>query len=200
MLKVFLQALDLVLVLAVVKRLFAAKAPVNVPVDKVALESRAAGVVLANRSIRPVQGSRLVDIAYNDPVPQRAQRVATAFGEALIAANIDKRFQANAHAKTFLEDQTQQLKVRLQETENALLDFAEKEQIVIVTEKASIAESNLGAANMSLGTLIAERIKNEQVWRQMEHAKIINLPQLLTNGTIDALRQRRKEEIGSVRL
>ena len=160
-------------------------------VNREAMEKRASAIILGSRSLRPVPGSRLVDISYADPDPDRAARIATAYGEARIAANIDKRFQANAHAKTFLEDQTQQLKVRLQETENALLEFAEREQIVIVTEKASIAESNLAAANASLGSLIAERIRTEQVWRQVDEAKLINLPQLLTNGTIDGLRQRR---------
>ncbi len=160
-------------------------------VNREAMEKRASNIILGGRSLRPIPGSRLVDIAYTDPDPNRAARIATAYGEALIAANIDKRFQANAHAKTFLEDQTQQLRVRLQETENALLEFAAQEQIVIVTEKASIAESNLAAANGALGSLIGERIRTEQVWRQVDQAKLINLPQLLTNGTIDGLRQRR---------
>ena len=62
-----------------------------------------------------------------------------------------------------------------------MLDFAKKEQIVDVNEKSSIAESNLAAANAALGNIIAERIKNEQLWKQVEGAGEINLPQLLTN-------------------
>ena len=91
--------------------------------------------------MRPVAGSRLVDISYSDPVPARAQRIATAYGEAFIAFNLDKRFQATMHAKVFLEDQVNQLKLRLQESEKKLLEFAEREKIVVVTEKSSIAET-----------------------------------------------------------
>src|SRR5262249_51598080 len=79
--------------------------------EKVALLRAAAGVVLANRSVLPLGGSRLVDVAYSDPDPSRAQRIATAFAEAFIAANLDKRFEANAHAKTFLEDRITQAKL-----------------------------------------------------------------------------------------
>ncbi|MCK5550412.1 MAG: capsular biosynthesis protein, partial [Hyphomicrobiaceae bacterium] len=154
-------------------------------------ERAAAGVILGNRKVRAVPGSLLVDISYTDPVPSRAQRIANALADAFSASNLDKRFQANAYAKTFLEDQLAQLKIRLRESEKTLLDFAQKEQIVVVTEKTSIAQSNLAAANQTLGQLAAERIKNEQLWKQVSTASAINLPQLLTNKVIDGLRAQR---------
>jgi capsular exopolysaccharide synthesis family protein len=158
---------------------------------RAASQRSAATIVLANRSIRPIPGSRLVDITFTDPSPQRAQRIANAYAEAFIASNLDKRFEANSYAKTFLDDQIKQLKLRLEESEKALLDFAEREQIVQITEKSSIAENNLASANAALGLLISERIKNEQLWSQVERSTAINLPQLLTNSVIDNLRGRR---------
>ena len=161
--------------------------------DKAALKRAAIDVVLTNLTVRPVPGSRLVDVSYTDPVPERAQRIAAAYAEAYIAANLDKRFQANAYAKTFLEDQITQLKLRLEESERKMLEFAEREQIVIVTEKASIAENNLASANAALGQLISERIKNEKLWKQVADADSMNVPQVLTNSVVDGLRARRNE-------
>src|SRR5581483_7661389 len=89
--------------------------------NKTALERSAAAVVFANRAVHLVAGSRLVDVTYSDPVPTRAQKVATAFAEAFIDSTIDKRFLANAYAKTFLEDQIKQLKLRLEESEQEAL-------------------------------------------------------------------------------
>ena len=102
-------------------------------------------------------GSRLVDVTYSDTSPERAQRVANGYADAFMAANLDKRFQANASAKTFLEDKIQQLKLRLEESEKRLLAFAQDQQIVDVNDKTSIAETNLASANAALGNLIAER-------------------------------------------
>ncbi|MFZ1104575.1 MAG: Wzz/FepE/Etk N-terminal domain-containing protein, partial [Hyphomicrobiaceae bacterium] len=138
------------------------------PPDKAALAKAAAAIVLRNRTVSPLGGSRLVDISYSDTSPARAQRIAAAYAETFIAANLDKRFEANAFAKTFLEDKIKQAKLHLEESERTLLDFAQKEQIVVVTEKSSIAESNLAAANAALGTLVSERIKREQLWKQVE--------------------------------
>ncbi|MGO9474888.1 MAG: GumC family protein [Rhodomicrobium sp.] len=157
-----------------------------------ALQGRAAGIVHGNVTILPVPGSRLADIAYVDPSPVRAQQIANGYAEAYIASNLDKRFQANAYAKTFLEDQIKQLKIRLEESEQALLAFAEREKMVELTDKASIADNNLAAANAAAGQLIAERMKAQQMWHQVANVTAINLPQFLSNAVIEVLRGQRK--------
>ena len=159
--------------------------------NPVVLASGAAGIVARYREVRLVPGSRLVDVSYSDPSPERAQRVANAYADAFIASNLDKRFQANVYAKAFLEDQLSQLKLRLEEAEKAVIAFAEQEEFVITSEKASIAEANLSAANAALGGLIADRIKAEQLWRQVEGIDEINLPQFLLNPVIQGLRSSR---------
>ena len=159
--------------------------------ERAALQAAATQVVASNLAVRPVPGSRLVDISYSDPNPSHAQRIVTAYANAFIASNLDKRFEANAYAKTFLEDQLKQLKLILEESGRSMMNFAEKEQIVVVTEKSSIAESNLANANAVLGNTTTERIKNEQLWRQVETADAINMPQLLSNSVIAGLRDKR---------
>jgi succinoglycan biosynthesis transport protein ExoP len=163
----------------------------TVPPSQAALERAAAGIILANRTVNPVSGSSLFDVSYADPSPERAQRVVTGLVDAFIASTQDRRFQANAYAKTFLEDQVKQLQLRLQESERAVLEFGQKEQIVATGEKSSIAESNLASANAMLGNIVAERIKNEQLWKQVESADTISLPQFLTNQVMEGLRDRR---------
>ena len=135
----------------------------------------------------------LVDLSYSDTSPERAQRIANGYADAFMASNLDKRFQANASAKTFLEDKIQQLKLRLEDSEKRLLAFAQDQQIVDVNDKASIAETNLASANAALGNLIAERTKNEQLWRQAEAGNDIDLPQLLSDKSIEDLRAKRKD-------
>lgn len=144
-------------------------------------------------AVNPVLGARLVDVSFTDPNPKRAQKIANAYADAYIASTVDKRFQANAYAKTFLDDQLKQLQIRLEESEKAALDFAEREKIVDVNDKASVADNNLSAANTALGQLISERIKSEQQWRQAENTTATALPQFLSNKVIEELRAHKKE-------
>ncbi len=165
----------------------------DAPIDKASLKLAAAGVVQGHRRISPVVGTRMVDITYSDPDPGRAQRIVMAYANAYIASNLDKRFEANAYAKAFLQDQLQQLKLRLQTSEKAMLDFAEKEQIIVVSEKSPLAESNLANATAALDTVVSERIKSEQLWKQVQATDAVDLPQFLENRTIRELRSKRNE-------
>ena len=122
-----------------------------------ASDRAAVQVVLANRAMKPVIGSRLIDLSFTDPNPERAARVVTGLGDAYIQSLLDKRFQANAFAKSFIEDKLKQLQLRLQEFERAVLDFGQKEQIITTSEKASIAETNLATANAALSAVIGDK-------------------------------------------
>ena len=153
----------------------------------------AAAIVEQNVIVKPIPGSRLVDISYSDPNPGRSQRIASAYAQAFIASNLDKRFEANAYAKKFLEDQIKQLKSRLEQSEKTMLDFAEKEQIVSIGESSSIAEADLTNSSVALGNIASERIRNEQLWRQIEKTTALDFPQFLSNAPIDTLRAKRND-------
>ncbi len=161
--------------------------------EQAARERKSVELVLENRSVKPVFGSRLVDLSFTDKDPVLAQKIANTLAESFIAANLDKRFEANSYAKTFLDDQLKQLKLRLQDSERVLIDFGEKEQIIATTEKASIAENNLSAANVALGKLIAERIKDEQLFLQADKSDVTEIQQVLQNKVIEELRTTRNK-------
>ncbi|MEO1543575.1 MAG: polysaccharide biosynthesis tyrosine autokinase, partial [Pseudomonadota bacterium] len=127
------------------------------------------------------------------PDPDRAAKIANAFARSFINAQVDKRFQANAYAKTFLDDRIKQLDIKLKASQKTMLDFADREKIVQTQKKTSIAEENLAAANVAFGQLVSERIRAEEAWKQVAKSDGINLPQLLSNKVIDGLRARRNE-------
>jgi len=183
-------------IIAAIKSLVAPKRE-NAAVSTRNLIDAAAGIVQQNLAVKPVAGSRLVDLSYSDPNPARSQRIASAYADAFIASNLDKRFEANAYAKTFLEDQIKQLKLRLEKSEKAMIDFAEKKKIVTVNQNSSIAEADLDSANAALSTVTSERIRNEQLWRQVENSDAISLPQFLSNEVIDGLRAKRNELVAN---
>jgi capsular exopolysaccharide synthesis family protein len=159
--------------------------------ERAAREQSAVARVLANRTIKLVPGSRLVDIAYTDPSPQRAQKIAAGLAQGFVDFNLDKRFEVNAFAKSFLEDQIKQLQIRLQDSEKVLVEFGQKEQIITTNEKSSIAESNLAAGNAVLGQLAAERIRNEQLYKQMAQPGAVNLAQIMNSKLVEDLREKR---------
>jgi polysaccharide biosynthesis transport protein len=163
------------------------------PPSKRDLAEQAATIVQQNVAIRPIPGSRLVDISYADPNPARAQKIATTYAEAFISSNLDKRFEATAYAKKFLEQQIEQLKSRLEHSEKTMLAFAEEKQIVAVGQSSSVAETDLTNSSAALSAIASERIKNEQLWRQVQHSDTVDFPQFLSSTAIDGLRTKRND-------
>lgn len=143
--------------------------------------------------VKPLAGSRLVDITYTDSNRARSATIANAYADAYVASNLDRRFEANSYAKVFLEDQLKQLKIRLEESEKTMLAFAERENMVQTSDQQSIAETNLSAANAALGVLISSRIQAEQAWKQVDETPSTSLPQLLNNKVIEGLRIQRND-------
>ncbi len=130
---------------------------------------------------------------HTGPDPDLAQKLANAVAEGFVAMNLKRRGGDSKLAKETLQDEVAKSKQALEDVEGRLVDVAAREQIVMIEEKLSLAETNLSDANALLSQAIDERIRNEQLWRQAQGDKGDALPQILANATIEGLRGQRSE-------
>jgi succinoglycan biosynthesis transport protein ExoP len=145
-------------------------------------------------TIEPVRNSRLVRVHFDSPDPARAAQVANAVGEAFIASTLDRRFEASAYAKTYLEERLAQLKARLEDSERDLVRFAQAERIVSGADGQSLSGQNLAELNTSLAQAQAQRIRAEARWRQASAARGSSLPaDMLTGSILHTLQERRAQ-------
>lgn len=124
----------------------------------------AAGIVQGGLVIEPVRNSHLVRISYDSVIPSFSAQVANAVADGFIASTMDRQFGASSYAKKYLEDQLAQLKSRLEESERALVEFAQKEGIVPTKDGTSLASENLSDLNTALAAAQAQRIRAEARW------------------------------------
>jgi capsular exopolysaccharide synthesis family protein len=119
-------------------------------------------------SVEPVGGSELVRINYDSPDPQFSKRAANAIAESFVAQNLERRFDSNSYAKGYLEDRLEELKLKLEESEKKLVDFAQKENIVSAGDEsgANLTAANLGSLNAAYAKAKEDRIRAEARWRQ----------------------------------
>jgi succinoglycan biosynthesis transport protein ExoP len=156
--------------------------------DSTILRARAIARVIDNSSATLVRLTRIVKINYTDKNPVLAQRIANAVADGYLQLNLDRRIESSSYAKNFLEDQIGIMKTKVQESERALVDYAEKNRIIDFEDKNSLASQNLADANAALSKAINERIKAEQLWKQAVATPGLALPQLLENKYIERLR------------
>ncbi|TMJ17517.1 MAG: polysaccharide biosynthesis tyrosine autokinase [Alphaproteobacteria bacterium] len=158
--------------------------------------ARVVGLLLDKVSVSPLRASRLVDVTYTDPDPAVAARVANAWGRLFIQSNIERRFEATAYARNFLERRLAELRQRLDESDRALVGYASAQRIINintpsgngVTGERPITADDLVAYNTALAEARNQRITAESVLRGGAGAE-----QNVNNPTLGALRQRRAE-------
>ena len=150
----------------------------------------AAGIVQGGLVIEPVRNSHLVRINYDSILPAFSAQVANAVADGFIASTVDRQFGASSYAKKYLEEQLAQLKSRLEDSERALVEFAQKENIVPPTNGASLASQNLSDLNASLAKAQDQRIRAEARWNAARSARGMALPaDMLSSPVLQGLLQ-----------
>ena len=159
-------------------------------------KAAAAGIVQAGVSVSPLLNSRLVRISFNSADPEWAYKIANGISDSFMNANLERRYGASAYARSFLKERLEELKIKLEESERALVAYAEKEQILTVKGQQSVADSDLAALYGELQKVRTQRIGAEELWEQADKSKGLGLPQLLNDKSIEILRGRRAVLMG----
>jgi polysaccharide biosynthesis transport protein len=149
--------------------------------------------LLKSLSVSPVRGSRIVKISIDHTDPAVAKKVVDGYAEVFIADNLDRRFEATAYARKFLEERLQQLKARLGESEKQLVKYAEDKGIISLNDNKVLSATDLETINTKLAEVRAELSKKEQLWKQAQATSGLGLKQILDSEAIQANRKLRTE-------
>jgi len=113
-------------------------------------------------SVAPVRKTKLVKISFESADREFAAEVANAVGEQYILANLDARMADTLKVSTWMNDQIDTLKERLEESEQRLLNYrlqnglvdagggvtgVQEQQIMLLTQELLRAENDLAAAS-----------------------------------------------------
>src|SRR5262249_55466007 len=138
----------------------------------------AAGMVQGGLSVASQRTSSLVKLSFASPSPEWAQRIANGVADSYISSNLDRRFSATAYARDFLKERLEELKLKLEDSEKALVAYADQKGLVDAGNKQSLSESDLVALNGALQKVVAERIYVQQLSEQANNSQGLGLPQV----------------------
>jgi polysaccharide biosynthesis transport protein len=163
-------------------------------------KAAAAGMVQSGLTIAPVPNSSLLRISFDSSSPTWAQRIANGVADSYVTSNLERRYGATAYARNFLKERLDELKLKLEESEKALVAYAEEKELIGDVKalskdgresNQSLADSDLAALNAALQGVVAERIHAQEMWEQANSSKELGMPQILDDAAIKALRAQR---------
>ena len=166
------------------------------PGEKLDLAQRkaaAAGSIQAGLSVFQAPNSSLVSISFDSPDPGWSANIANAVAQGFTDLNLERRYGSSAYSRKFLEEKLAELKVKLEESEKALVEYQDKEQIITSKGKDQqpLADSDLLSLNSALQGVRTERIRAQELWQQAERTPGLALPQIINDKSIAALREKR---------
>ena len=155
----------------------------------------AGDALLKHISIDPERMSRLVRIGFSAPDPAFAKKVVDAWATQFIQQTLARRFDTTAYARRFLEQRLAQLRVRIDQSERQLVDYASREAIVNLPGESGtsggerpLVVDNLSTLNRVLAQATADRIEAAS---RLDNARGGQSSEALTNPTISQLRTQR---------
>jgi capsular exopolysaccharide synthesis family protein len=113
---------------------------------------------------------------------------------------LERRYGATAYARNFLKERLDELKLKLEESEKALVAYAEEKELIGSVKAGgkdskeanlSLADSDLVALNTALQVVVTERIHAQELWEQANNSKELGLPQILGDSAVNTLRGQR---------
>lgn len=158
-----------------------------------------------NLQIVPGRQSRLVEIRYLDPNAKLAAAISNAVTDSYIQANFDRRVQRSEYARTFLAKRIDDLRLRLEEQERRLIEYAADAQIVSLpssrtseqgdgatqTAGQSLAGSELQALSDELAKARADHAASAGRLQALRAAGGKASPEILSNNAVNGLQQQR---------
>ncbi len=153
------------------------------------------------------RNSRIVAIAMRSPDPVFAAKLATAYAETFIAANIDRKFDSSAYARRYLEDELAKAKSRLEASELAQINYARSRNIIDLQTGSkdnpeggtqSLLITNLVEANVALNAARGERIRAQERYRSATGGSLLSIPEVQQSAAIQQLTATRAAALAEI--
>lgn len=155
----------------------------------------AAALIRARLLVAPIRESRLVEVSYRDPNPERARQILSTLVNVYTDRNIDVALESTISAAEWLEGQVQTLKTELEGSEANLHEYKKGNRILSVSldEQSNMLRQEMQQLSTALTAVRVRRAEVAAVAAELEHeapdggVDLAN-PELLRDDVLQKLR------------
>jgi polysaccharide biosynthesis transport protein len=150
------------------------------------------GAFLGSLGVKRVPNSRLMDVTFESTDPRFAALIVNEHIKNFQDQNIKSRYDETTRATTWLHDELDELKIKVQESEDKRIAYERKNQIWTLDDKQNITTQRLSDINKALTDAQDERMKKESLYQFAKAGDIGDVPQLRENPILQSLIQKRQ--------
>ena len=152
------------------------------------------GAFLGSLAVKRVPQSRLLDVSFESTSPEQAAQILNAHISNFMDQNFRSKYDATARATAWLTDQLSELKVKVQNSEDARLTYERQHQIWELDDKQNITTQRLNDLNRELTEAQNDRMRKEALFEFAKAGNIDAVPQLRANTMLQDLVKKRADQ------
>jgi capsular exopolysaccharide synthesis family protein len=115
-------------------------------------------------SARLMRDSRIIEVIVDSGDPQFAARAANAHVANYVDYNFHQKYDATRQASAFMEQQLDELKAKVEKSQQAMVDYEREHAIVDIGEKQNVVEQRLGSLSQDLTSAQSDRMQKQSLY------------------------------------
>jgi len=152
------------------------------------------GAFLGALSVKRVPTSRLLDVSFESTNPLLAAQTVNTHIKNFIEQNFQSRYEATTRASTWLTDQLNDWKIRVEKSEDARITYERQNQIwALDGDKQNVTTQRLADLNKELTEAQSERMRKQSLFEYAKAGEIDSVPQIRDNPAVQDLLRKRTE-------
>jgi capsular exopolysaccharide synthesis family protein len=150
--------------------------------------------------------TRMAQIKFTSTDPKMSADIANAFASEFIQSNLQRRFDSSSYARSFVQQQLEQARARLEQSELDLNNYARQAGLIRARDPnnadnsnsssgsgSSVTASSLLQLNQAANDAQAKRVAAEALWNAERAQPLLSSPAALASPTVQQLLQHRSD-------
>ena len=118
----------------------------------------------AGLKVEPLKESRILEVTYEDSNPELAARIINALVNNYVEFNFRSRYDFTRQASSWMEQQLDDLRKKVEKSQQALVDYERQNLIINVGDKGTITDQRLQDLSRDYTVAESDRVQKESLY------------------------------------
>jgi len=151
------------------------------------------GAFLGRLSVKRVPNSRLIEVKFEAEDPQLAAQIVNTHLQNFIEENFRSKYDATTQASNWLSAELEELRIKVEKSEDARIAYERENQIWQIDEKQDITTQKLADLSKAVTDAQTDLAEKEALYRMAASGNVEALPQAQGNTVIDDLMKKKSD-------
>jgi len=151
------------------------------------------GQFLGDLSVRRVPDSRLIEVRFDAEDPQLAAEVVNTHLQNYIELNFKSKYDATTQASNWLSSELEELRIKVEKSEDARLAYERENQIWQIDEKQDITTQKLADLSKAVTDAQTALSGKEALYRMAAAGEVDDLPGVPDDSVLKGLEQKKTD-------